>query len=299
MLSGKLTTVKGSDLVADRTSDHRQLELNLSSSFLCNLENVTIQNIADLSDKVIFRIDESQDLTIPAEDSLVSFLSIFFGFEVVRVRNTFSGGQRSAVDDTPSFVKYRQLQFRAQGSDKFKAFLDEVVNRPIDFKRKFGVLFEEMSESVLWQTLEQSVYCFESEWKENDLPLFLNTHHYFLSQPLQIPLQFASSGKQPQHFLSIVANINDLDSFEISFLLALEQSSFLVSTVDLAIIKFLLDDLQNSHFYLFDKEGLIHVSDVSAGLVEGAFDVSADEILEVGSGRYALSNLKSLDGELK
>ena len=82
LLPSKLSAVKGPDLVAYRGSDHSKFKLYLSSVFLGHLEDVAVKDIADLSNKIILGIDECQNFTISAENSLMSLFGLSFSLEI-------------------------------------------------------------------------------------------------------------------------------------------------------------------------------------------------------------------------
>lgn len=75
LLSSKLSTMKSTYLIPDWTSYHCELKLNFSSASFGDFIDVAIENVSDLTYKVVFSINESQDLTITTKNTFMCLLS--------------------------------------------------------------------------------------------------------------------------------------------------------------------------------------------------------------------------------
>lgn len=76
LLSSKLSAMKSTYLIPDWTSYHCELKLYFSSASFGNLIDVAIENVSDLSYKIVFSINESQDLTVATKDTFMCLLSL-------------------------------------------------------------------------------------------------------------------------------------------------------------------------------------------------------------------------------
>ena len=92
--------------------------------------------------------------------------------------------------------------------------------------------------------------------------------------------------------------IKNVRSLKVVVLLVLQQPSFEIRIINLALLDLLLHNFENSLLNFFLDEGFIDIPDVGGCFVESALDIFADKILEKRSDCWIVVNPEALDGEL-
>lgn len=145
LLSRKLPAFKSSCFISNRATHHRQFDFQLLSRCLFyHFENIPIQDVRNLSNKVVLSINKSQNLGIPTVDAKVLLFSFGLSSQIfISVERLGILCQSSWVDDSPAIPEDHEFDWLFDLSHNLKSFSDKVINGSFAIDFQLGVIQEQ------------------------------------------------------------------------------------------------------------------------------------------------------------